>query len=603
MTCEVDECSAEIFAACTCNACKGNGPLLCFEHFEEDSACKRVNREADGAHASTASKSQHQDEASRKKKCGKEHKDVTIEEKEAMKTQFVEQVEKLTKAGNSITMMLTDLTKLANAVKEAEEKTEKASELHKRLLRKYVTVNRTDGSSYLARRVKSGAPQQVLSVEETFDILFAVHRKSIHGGINMMATMTKNYWNVTQASIAIFKKLCPRCATKTKLATASIVVHPIRTHSYGSRGQLDLIDLQSVRYNGYNWVMQYQDHFCKFTVLRPLKTKRATEVASELLKVLCLIGPPHILQSDNGREFVNSVLLELKALWPEVVIVNGRPRHPQSQGSVERANQDVKEMLAAWCKDNGTKDWTAGLNFVQLAKNSRPHAALGAKSPYEATFITSSNFGIDLQKLPDNLRHAITNGEIINEDDVFIDENVEHDNADLNAREQAASAVVSAVEASQSKQAERMVNRSKAKFRDPVVGDNVALTIDRVDRGPLDLRSLVCVVLEVQPNGFRLGTEVGSLSGMHQKNTFTLLPTRHLSVEKIPDKEFDSVRSAVKEVSVFGGQGFVRCACRTGCKSGRCKCFKNRLACNSRCHAGISCANYVPFSDSDTEVQ
>ncbi|KAF0751495.1 Uncharacterized protein FWK35_00017713 [Aphis craccivora] len=35
-------------------------------------------------------------------------------------------------------------------------------------------------------------------------------------------------------------------------------------------------------------------------------------------------------------------------------IVHGKPRHSQSQGSVERANQDVENMLATWLTDNKT---------------------------------------------------------------------------------------------------------------------------------------------------------------------------------------------------------------------------------------------------------
>ena len=32
-------------------------------------------------------------------------------------------------------------------------------------------------------------------------------------------------------------------------------------------------------------------------------------------------------------------ITELSSLWPEqLVLVNGRPRHPQNQGSVERTN-------------------------------------------------------------------------------------------------------------------------------------------------------------------------------------------------------------------------------------------------------------------------
>ncbi|KRY08173.1 SCAN domain-containing protein 3 [Trichinella patagoniensis] len=45
-----------------------------------------------------------------------------------------------------------------------------------------------------------------------------------------------------------------------------------------------------------------------------------------------------ILQSDNGQEFSNAMIAELKTCWPELKVVTGRPRHPQSQGAVERLN-------------------------------------------------------------------------------------------------------------------------------------------------------------------------------------------------------------------------------------------------------------------------
>ena len=55
---------------------------------------------------------------------------------------------------------------------------------------------------------------------------------------------------------------------------------------------------------------------------------------------------------------------------PDLVIVHGKPRYPQSQGSVERANCDIKDMLIAWMSDNDTRNWTVGLKFVQFQKNS-----------------------------------------------------------------------------------------------------------------------------------------------------------------------------------------------------------------------------------------
>ena len=82
----------------------------------------------------------------------------------------------------------------------------------------------------------------------------------------------------------------------------------------------------------------------KICNIRALTSKHASEVAFNLIDVFTLFGAPHILQSDNGREFTALVISELKLMWPELVIVHEKPRHPQAQGSVERSNGDIHDM-------------------------------------------------------------------------------------------------------------------------------------------------------------------------------------------------------------------------------------------------------------------
>ena len=86
--------------------------------------------------------------------------------------------------------------------------------------------------------------------------------------------------------------------------------------------------------------MVYQDHLTKFCNIKPLTSKKASEVAFNLIDVFTIFGAPHILQNDNGREFTALVISELKLMWPQLVIVHGKPRHPQSQGSIARSNGD-----------------------------------------------------------------------------------------------------------------------------------------------------------------------------------------------------------------------------------------------------------------------
>jgi len=56
----------------------------------------------------------------------------------------------------------------------------------------------------------------------------------------------------------------------------------------------------------------------------------------------------------------------LKEIWPKLSIIYGKLRHSQSKGSVERANQDIENMIITWMKDNYTTKWSEGLRFIQI---------------------------------------------------------------------------------------------------------------------------------------------------------------------------------------------------------------------------------------------
>lgn len=100
--------------------------------------------------------------------------------------------------------------------------------------------------------------------------------------------------------------------------------------------------MQELSDGDYKFILVYQDHLTKYILLHPLKHKRAEEVAYILLDIFTF-GAPTILQSDNGRELVNQIVTKIYKMLPELKIVHGKPCHSQSQGSVERANQDIEK--------------------------------------------------------------------------------------------------------------------------------------------------------------------------------------------------------------------------------------------------------------------
>ena len=90
-----------------------------------------------------------------------------------------------------------------------------------------------------------------------------------------------------------------------------LVIKPVRSDDIFSRCQIDLINYQTLPDKNYKYILTYVNHFTNFCILSPLTSKRAEEVANALLPIFLTFGAPVILQSDNGRAFVNSVIIEL----------------------------------------------------------------------------------------------------------------------------------------------------------------------------------------------------------------------------------------------------------------------------------------------------
>ena len=66
-----------------------------------------------------------------------------------------------------------------------------------------------------------------------------------------------------------------------------------------TRAQVGLIDMQSQPDGDLKWILVYQDHLTKFVQLHPVTSKRAPEIAYQLLDIFSIFGAPSILQSDN----------------------------------------------------------------------------------------------------------------------------------------------------------------------------------------------------------------------------------------------------------------------------------------------------------------
>ena len=102
--------------------------------------------------------------------------------------------------------------------------------------------------------------------------LVDVHGQVGHGGRQIM---DKTCHSCAPPCDTAFRSLPDISGGKRKKSTVKIIHKPNIPETVEVRRQADLVDLQLFEDKGYKFILNYQDCFSKFIILRPLKTKTA----------------------------------------------------------------------------------------------------------------------------------------------------------------------------------------------------------------------------------------------------------------------------------------------------------------------------------------
>lgn len=103
----------------------------------------------------------------------------------------------------------------------------------------------------------------------------------------------------------------------------------------------------------------------KWPEAEALPTKSAEGVAHFLYKLICRHGCPEIIQSDQGREFVNQLQSHLFQLTGVDHRISSA-YHPQTNGLDERMNQTITRALSKYINDD-QDDWDQLLDPILFA--------------------------------------------------------------------------------------------------------------------------------------------------------------------------------------------------------------------------------------------
>ena len=157
------------------------------------------------------------------------------------------------------------------------------------------------------------------------------------------------------------------------------IYKPIIAEGPFARFTADLweIDQEMIKASGreYRYFLPCVDHFSKYKWTELRKNKEGSTIVQKLEYIFNYFSPPKCFQTDNGKEFENSLVIDL-CNRKKIKFVHGAPYYPQSQGVVEKINDllskslyvsfhaynSLKERPKYWDIEASLKAWTSNSN-------------------------------------------------------------------------------------------------------------------------------------------------------------------------------------------------------------------------------------------------
>ena len=187
----------------------------------------------------------------------------------------------------------------------------------------------------------------------------------------MRNNITKNgwYWEGMEKDIAEFVQNCKICVEVNSSRNIKPPIKQILSTNH-ERFITDLWELPSeIRNNtSYNYILDIIDHFSKFIGCYPLITKSSKEVLTHIKYFIETNGKPSIIQTDNGKEFVNSIS-DTYYNNEGIKHVTSSPYHPETQGCVEVSHKEMRKAILSDFLNENINDFNLLFTCKKISDN------------------------------------------------------------------------------------------------------------------------------------------------------------------------------------------------------------------------------------------
>ncbi|CAF1508212.1 unnamed protein product [Adineta steineri] len=111
----------------------------------------------------------------------------------------------------------------------------------------------------------------------------------------MGGEVKSRYADMPQQAVSTYTNTCDICQTRRSFHKP-VSGKSIISIGFLTRLQVDLIDMRSIQYGSFNFIIQFKDHFTKFSWLCPSQSKEPSGVAANFKNLFYTFKPPKTLQ-------------------------------------------------------------------------------------------------------------------------------------------------------------------------------------------------------------------------------------------------------------------------------------------------------------------
>lgn len=243
---------------------------------------------------------------------------------------------------------------------------------------------------YRCKRGRTGdtIEQLVVPTPCRLAIMQVAHEIPLGGHLGRKKTLhrinQRFYWPTTSDEVARFCRSCEACQldSSRRVSRAPLMPLPIIPTPF-RRIVMDIVGPLPKSRTGKRYILVVCDYGTSYPEAIPLRSIEAEHIAEELVHIFARVGIPEEILTDQGTNFMSTLLGEVYRLM-KIKQIRTSPYHPQTDGLVERFNQTPKSMLRKTATSEG-KDWDKLIPYVLFAYHEVPQESIGF-SPFELLY-------------------------------------------------------------------------------------------------------------------------------------------------------------------------------------------------------------------------